>query len=240
MEAVAPSVGESAQVNVLVTAGESLGRYWGSVDYNVVDEEVTLDFLVPESYDAEPWKIHVKDPFDYFTEPIHSQLLEKCLRSAEPEGGKIMYDVDGRLVGNWFLEGTNGYRGADQDRYWAGHLSFAYDWIDPSEIIVSIGTFIDSAKQFGVKGNAPDPAEVSTETGVVVFELVTFDYYVDEALWDRTSFARGIKCSNYDNQVQGVLLCQLLEDQVVKVEVFPQASAASVSGFTENAQIYVR
>ncbi|MCH8908147.1 MAG: hypothetical protein IH840_13745 [Candidatus Heimdallarchaeota archaeon] len=32
-------------------------------------------------------------------------MLEKNPRTVEPFGGKIDYDIDGRLIGNWYLQG---------------------------------------------------------------------------------------------------------------------------------------
>ena len=62
--AVAPSPGEYASVNVAVGDGETIGNYSGTIDYNVVDEDIVLTgFVNPDSYIAEPWKIHTSDPF---------------------------------------------------------------------------------------------------------------------------------------------------------------------------------
>ena len=131
---------------VFVKARELLGRSPG-FDFSVHDEEVILPgFIVPEHYERESWKIHTVDMFAYFVEPIKSQLLEKNVRQKEPRGGKIDYDIEGRLIGNWFLEGTNGYAGG-------GHLAFAYDGLDPSLIIDSIGDFKGGGEQFAVKIN---------------------------------------------------------------------------------------
>ncbi|MDP3765239.1 MAG: hypothetical protein Q8R04_01890 [Nanoarchaeota archaeon] len=128
---------------ISVKAGELLGKAPG-FDFSVHDEEVILPgFIVPEHYN-EPWKIHTVDMFAYFVEPIKSQLLAKNVRQKEPRGGKIDYDIDGKLVGNWFLEGTNGYAGG-------GHLAFSYDGIDPSLLIVSIGDFKGGASNLQSK-----------------------------------------------------------------------------------------
>ena len=237
--AVDPGLGEYANVNVDVSAGEVIGRYGGSVDYNIVDEDVVLGFVNPASYVSEDWKIHCPDPFDYFNESIKSTLVEKCLRTQDPIGGKICYDIDGKLVGTWFEEGTNGYAGANQDRYWAGHLSIVYDSIDPDAIIVSIGTFIDTAEQFSVKGNNPDPANISIDDGLVIYELVDFEYIKNDTIWDRNSFIKGLKVRNSD-YVQGVILLQLIEDRKLKVEIFPGQTADEVSAFTDDAMMYER
>jgi len=236
---VDPGFGEYATVEVEVSAGEVIGRYGGSVDYNVVDEKVTLPFINPTSYDQEPWKIHCPDPFDYFNESIKSTLIEKCVRTHDPLGGKICYDIDGRLAGTWFEEGTNGYEGLDPERYWAGHLSIVYDSIDPEAVIVSIGTFVDTAKQFAVLGNSPDPATISMEAGLVVYELVDFEYVINDTVWDGQSLVKGltVRTSEY---VQGVILLQLLDARALKVEIFPEKTASEVSGFTDAYKMYER
>ena len=239
LAAVDPGLGEYASINVEVEAGEVIGRYGGSVDYNIVDEDVVLNFVNPDSYESENWKIHCPDPFDYFNESIKGQLVEKCLRTQDPIGGKICYDIDGRLVGTWFEENTNGYAGVNRDRYWANHLSIVYDSIDPDAIIVSIGTFVDTAEQFGVKGNGPDPANVSVDEGLIIYELVDFEYYKNDTSWNRTSLEKGLKVRNSE-YAQGVILLQLMEDRKLKVEIFPGQTADEIDSFTENAIIYER
>jgi hypothetical protein len=234
-----PGLGNYTNVNIEVSAGEVIGRYGGSVDYNIVDENVVLPFINHDSYYSENWKIHCPDPFDYFNQSIKDELVEKCLRTDFPIGGKICYDIDGKLVGNWFEEGTNGYGGVNQDRYWAGHLSIAYDSIDPDAIIVSIGTFIDSARQFSVKNNSPDPANISVEDGLIIYELVDFQYYKNDTDWDRNSLVKGLKIKNYEH-VNGVILLQMLEDRKLKVEIFSGKNSNEINGFTENAVIYIR
>ena len=239
LAAVAP-LGDYASVNVAVEAGEVIGKYGGSVDYNIADKDVILTgFVNPESYENEVWKIHCADPFNYFNETVKSQMIEKCLRTEEPIGGRIDYDIDGRLVGTWFKENTNKYKGLILDRYWAGHLTVAYDSIDPDHIVVSIGTFIDSAEQFGVSGNSPDPANVSVETGLVKYELVGYDHYNGDEVWDSVTLVKGLKVKN-NNDVSGVVLFQLIEDQKLKVEIFPNETAETVSSFTEDVMIYER
>src|SRR3989338_8449899 len=161
---------------VNVEAGEIIGKAPG-FDFSVHDEDVTLKgFIIPAHYDVEPWKIHTVDMFNYFTEPIKTQLLDKNIRQKEPRSGKIDYDIDGKLVGNWFEENTNAYFGKEEYQritgYWSTHLAFAYDGLDPSLLIISIGNFSNAAKQFAVKGNAPDPARISATNGQIKYELV--------------------------------------------------------------------
>lgn len=239
MEA-APPLGEYASTNVEVKAGEILGRYDFSLDYNVVDYDVELEgFVIPESYNEE-WKMHIPDPFDYFNEDIKNKMTSLCLRSAEPVGGKIDYDIEGKLVGTWFVENTNKYKGLGIDGYWLGHMTIAYDSIDPEHITISIGGYGGKdSEQFGVKGNAPDPKDVGIEDGVVKYELTGFDYHYGNDYWDRNSQVKGIKVKN-KNEVKGVILFQVLENNKLKMETFDGKTAEQVSGFTDNAVMYER
>jgi len=238
---VAPPAGGYAPIDLPVEAGETIGSFRRNVDYNVVDLEVTLEgLLVPAHYEQESWKIHTPDPFDYFTGEIQEVLIAKSLRTEEPFGGRFAYDIDGRLVGNWFQQDTNGYAGSDRDRYWAGHLAVAYDLFDPSHVVVSIGTFDGVSAQLAVRGNAPDPRNVSIESGVVMYELVDYDYYVEGERWDRVSLAKDIEARNLDERISGVVLFQLVDDRTLRVETFPGKTAPQVDGFTASALIYER
>lgn len=246
------SEGESKKVNIPVEVGERLGLIRGTsedfgniyqVDVLVIDESRTLPgFVNPEStyYQQESWKVHIADPFDYFAEPLRSELVAKSPRLAAPVGGKIDYDIDGKLVGNWFKEGHQLKTEEDYFNYWENHLSSAYDYMDPTHVQISIGDYSGQNKQFGVKGNEPDPAEVDVETGLVKYELVGFEYITTEGeRWDRENFAKIDHVENYD-QVYGVVLVQLLEDRKLKFEAFPDKTVDQVSSFTQNAKIYVR
>ncbi len=238
---VAPSPGENARVDVAVEAGEVIGSYTMNVDYNVVDLDITIEgLLVPETYEREPWKIHTPDPFEYFSEDIRQTMIAKSLRSVEPFGGKFDHDVAGTLAGNWFEQGTNGYRGTDQNRYWSGHLSAAYDLFDPTHVVISIGTFDGVSLQAGVAGNAPDPRNVTVDTGPVVYELVGYDYWVNGERWDRVSLVKGIEARNDNGSTFGVVLFELLDDTTLRVETVPGATAAQIDGFTDAALIYER
>ena len=141
------------------------------------------------------------------------------------------------MIGNWFEEGT-GYRGDNPWQYWDTHLSISPDYIDPSFIIISIGDFAGEARQFGVKGNAPNPAEVGVGT-LVKYELVDFDYVKDNQSWDRRSLVKGLRGVER-HVVHGVILLELIEDGKLKVEAFPGKSGSEVIGFTSSTKIYER
>ncbi|MEW8505378.1 MAG: M23 family metallopeptidase [Candidatus Thiodiazotropha sp.] len=240
LSAFAPTNGEYVNTDIDVTAGEIIGSYSGSVDYNLVDYDITLPGLInPDSYMAEPWKIHTPDPFDYFNDSIRQTLIAKSLRSVEPIGGKLDHDIDGRLVGNWFQENTNGYAGLDSSNYWLGHISFAYDYIVPDHIIASFGNYAGDQRQFGVLGNTPDPATVDVSTGLVKYDLVSYEYYAGDLPWDRLSFTQGMTMDNY-SFIDAVVLVQLVSERRLKVEIFHGQTSEDVTGFTDDAIHYVR
>ena len=230
---------------VKVEAGEVIGRAPG-FDFSVHNEEVMLPgFVVLDSYDAEPFKLHTVDMFDVFVEPLRTQLLAFNVRQAKPRGGKIDYDVDGKLVGNWFEEGTNGYFGkkefAQMPGYWQTHAAFAYDALDPKLVVVSLGDFGGEARQFAVVGNSPNPATIGVGSGVVVYELVKYDYKTESGEnWDRWHFAKMGKAYGRDDQKEGVVLVEMIEDRKMKMEWFVGGSASTVKGFSGKEKVYVR
>ncbi len=232
---------------ITVTQGELLGKIGGqTLDLSVNYDKVTLKgFIVPAHYASESWKIHTVDPFDYFKEPFKSQLLAKDLRQAEPRGGKIDYDIDGKLVGNWFIAGSEGVTGATDPS--KSQLAFVYDWIDPSQIRISIGNYGDIATlqnssdlQYGVKGNAPDPKDISVASGPVKYELVQWSTVAgDGSPWSGMSYAPGLHAVN-SSTVKGTVLVQMISDRKIKFEAFPEKPAGDVQGFDANAIVYER
>ncbi|MBI2668365.1 hypothetical protein HYX14_00845 [Candidatus Woesearchaeota archaeon] len=236
-------------VNIRVTAGQIIGyaEGYGLLGMLAVDTDVTLSgFMSLELYKSEPWKVHAIPVFNYFTEPLKSQLLLKNPRKTEPRGGKIDYDVDGRLAGNWFKQGTSyqgevtrGYCGDYLCPYWETHLAFVYDFIDPSEVRVSLGyeTGIETNGPFGLKGNQPDPKNIAVENGLVKLELVALDDIGTQ--FNYVTRGKALYTKSSDNVV-GTMLVQMLDTRRIKVEVFPGKRSGEIAGFTEKARIYER
>jgi len=226
---------------IFVKAGQRIGKNQGSLDFGVLDSKVSLTGWVIPEHQGGGVQIHTADPFDYFVEPVRSQMLEKNPRKVEPFGGKIDYDIDGRLVGNWFEKGTEGYEsGSDTPDFSKGHLAIAYDFINPTLVQISFGAedeigitaedclLCESA--YGVKGNKPDPADVSVDSGLVKYELVGREF-IEGKFPEK---------KNVESNLLGVFLVQMLDDRTFKGEVFPKKTASQVSGFTSNAKIYER
>lgn len=241
----------SIPLRVPVKAGQLLGTTWSfgllgmvTVDLNRTNE----GYLNPESYRAENWRVHSVSPFEYFSEPLQSQLLAKDPRTVAPRGGKIDFDREGKIVGNWFLQGSGGFRderveprqcGNFPCPYWDGHLALVYDYIDPTQLRASVGynAGLGVSTPYGVKGNGPDFATVGVGHGSVKYELVPLKdisrergYVTEDPL---------IEVSD-ETRVLGTLLVEMLEPQNIMVEIFPGKSAEQVSGFTPAARTYVR
>jgi hypothetical protein len=217
---------------VPVKAGEPIAKYGSqNLDWSVHDANTVLEgFIVPARYEFEPFKIHTVDPFQYYREPARAELLAKVLRQVEPRSGKIDYDIEGRIVGNWFLEGTTDYMNA------RAQLTIAYGYIDPSQLRISIGadTGIDETLcgacvgAYGVRGNAPDPATVNTDTGLVKYELM-----------DRIEESRLVREAVGTTSL-GTFLVQHLGNRRIRVEVFPGEIPEGITGFSDASQIYQR
>ncbi|HLD96539.1 MAG TPA: hypothetical protein VI794_02405 [Patescibacteria group bacterium] len=237
---------ERGNMDLSVTAGQIIGRIGGqTLDFAVWDTTKPLTgFVRPESYAGEAWKIYTADPLEYVTKELKEKMLAKYIRVADPISGKIDHDIDGRLVGNWFLEGSGGYAGPgeNQQGYWSGHLSIAPEHIDPTAFIVSFGDFNGEATQFSIPRNSLNPAEVSSATGLVKYELLSWNYQMgDGKFWDRSSFpVLPMELYNEGYPSQGCVLLQLIEDRKLKMEVFPGKTCSSVTGFTAQAQLYTR
>jgi len=232
---------EYASVKIPVKAGEVIGRVEGkSFDFSVHDYNIFLDgFISPEFYHSEEWKIHTVDPFEYFNEAVKQKLLDKNPRKKEPFGGKIDYDIQGKLVGNWFKKNTKGYQGTNKERYWDGHLTIAYDHYDSSNIKISIGDYEGKSRQFAVKGNSPNPKNIDIYTGNIKYELVEYDYYSNAGKWNRISYAEGIHAKNSE-EIIGVIMFKVLEKNSLQMEIFPRKTKDKVSYFSSAHRIYER
>ncbi len=240
---------QSATPNYTVKEGELIG-YTGQPTANGIDVWVENDdstltgFVNPGQYiKAESWKTHMVDLFEYTREPLKSQLLALDMRAASPRWGKIDYDIDGKLVGNWFRQGSGGYGGnqSGSEGYWDGHLAVVYDGNDPTQIVISFGNYQGQPQQFVVVGNKPDPATVSQGTGPVTYELGQIVTYNGDTgqIWDGKSYLTDIKV-RADTPAMGTVLMQLIAQRQLRVEIFPGKTAAQVNGFDSGALIYER
>lgn len=231
---------------VRVTSGDLIGKIGGqTLDFAVWDTEKPLSgFVVPKRYEGEAWKIYTADPLDYYTDDVKAQALAKYVRMQEPRSGKIDYDQDGKLIGNWFQVGTNGYAGPighGESGYWNGHLSISPYFLDPNSFLISIGNWPSQASQFAAKESGPDPAMVDPDTGLVKYNLVEYRNYVSSGLqWDNMTLPNSPISMHKLSSIQGCILLEMMGPRSLKAQAFKGKGCASVSGFTADATMYER
>lgn len=233
--------GQSKQLDVPLKAGELIAHIGGtSFDWTMLDTDTKLaGFISPKLYEGESWKIHTISPFDVYSGELKSQLEAKSLRTVAPLGGKIDYDKAGALVGNWFKEGTNGYSGASQDRYYDGHLSISPHHFTPDTIVYSTGNWQGKAKQVAVVGTFK-PESITAESGVTKFEVAEMQMGMsDGSAFSGGNYKKGIKVTNTGTFV-GTVMVEVMAGEKLKVEQFPGKKASEVSAFTSAAINYVR
>jgi|GEM_PF-420936 hypothetical protein len=209
------------RIKIPIKAGDVIGLVGGhpdvvvGFDWGVYDKEVTNNFIHPEKYDNK--YLHATHFINYCSEDLKRKFLAKLPRTAEPVVGKIDYDQPGKLVGNWILEETTKSEAIEE---WRKHLSFVYDYLDPTQIRIGIGGFLTPKPgTYAVYGNTPDPADVGIESGKVVYWL-----YGDPEL-------------NPDLP-KITLIVELISEEKIKVEVFE--GWINNPDFTENALYYTR
>lgn len=248
-----PSGWESSghtDINIPVKAGQIIAKMGGqSLDFAVWDmTKNNPKLLVPAAYTAEAWKIHTVAPLDYFTSAVTDQILPFYARQAQPRDGYYAYDVDGKLIGSWFLQGTGGYSGANSSAglsgngYWGGHLAIVPDFLDPTVLGFSIGDYQGTATQFVVQPPATDPATIGVDTGLVKYQLLHIQQYVDATgkTWNGLSTPTGALKMPTTGVPTATALLQLTGPETLKVELFPGKTPAQVSVFDSNAKIYTR
>lgn len=238
---------DNKNVRVPVKAGQLVGRVGEqTVDFGVWNfEKEPAYFANPKSYEEN--RPYLEDMFKFFAPDLKAQLLTKAVRKAEPQSGIVNYDIDGKLVGGWFQEGTGGFMGPPSiqgvagGRYWDGHLAIAYDYIDPTSIKFSIGNWPTGASQFAVKGNAPDPATIGVDSGPIKYELMSGNY-VNGDTGQGWLFEKPITKPQFkpNGPIQGTALLQMTASDKLKVEIFPGKTASQVKEFTTNAKLYER
>lgn len=255
----------SVDVTIPVTKGEVIGHIGGqTLDFAVWDLSKQLPgFVNVSDYAGESWKPYTADPTDYMDAATKAAVVAKYVRTAAPVDGKIDYDIDGKLIGNWFQVGSGGYHASSntaQD-YWVGHLSIAPDNIDPSVYMASIGNYYlypkpavstisvngyvspansTDAAQFMIESANPDPATVGVGTGLVKYQLVSRNYVLANGQqWNAGSYATGIKAVS-NGTVSATILAQLTDKRTLKFEVFPGKTSDQVTAFDSHAITYTR
>ncbi|OGY32801.1 MAG: hypothetical protein A3A61_03355 [Candidatus Woykebacteria bacterium RIFCSPLOWO2_01_FULL_43_14] len=242
---------KNMSLRIPVKAGQQIGTAWsfGLLGVVTVDLNVTnKGYLKPQTYKSENWRVHSVPLFDYLVESLKSQVFAKNPKVAEPRGGKIDFDIDGKIVGSWFEEGTGGFRDDTKEPkqcgnfpcpYWDGHLALVYDYIDPTQLRVSVGHDwgLSGRTPFGVKGNRVDFKDIGISDQLVKYELVALRDVTREKGYDSQT---ALITVSDESRVVGTMLVQMVENQKIKVEIFSGKTKDQVANFTSRVRIYTR
>lgn len=211
-------------VEIIVNAGDILG--WigphPAMDFSVTDYSLKLNFLNPSRYPES--QLYAADIYNYFKEPQLSEMNTIAARSTPPLGGKVDYDIKGKIIGNWFLIGTTEFI------QWSRQLAIVYDHIKSNRIFISDGSPMRDVPGFEgpgrpdvwwVKGNAPAPETIGVGEGIIMYTLINNGHIDDEF-----------------KAVQGVMLVEMIDENSMRLEVFK--GSIFEDAFTSEARVYER
>jgi hypothetical protein len=200
----------------MVTAGQRVGVTGSAfaMDLGVINTNITLPGLInPARYG---YTMNTDSPYKYYPEPLKSQMYALVNRISADKDGRIDYDIKARLIGNWFHESVK-IEDSNGPIAWPKSISFAPDSYDPSQMVIGLGGYIGIVGKFKTSINDPDPAQVSVNSGKVIYHLNNY----------------------FRNESSGLLAAQILDDLRMKIEYFPYATSDTAS-FDSKAQIYSR
>ncbi|MHA1278595.1 MAG: hypothetical protein ACTSQI_07595 [Candidatus Helarchaeota archaeon] len=219
------NLNKSLKAGIVLGTGGGPNSTSACLDFTLLDYNVFLTgFIHPEIYGN---LIHVVCPIVYYTEPLKQQLTDKIWWDGigAPNCGRIDYDQSEKLVGNWFLESWNGDFMESWETSEQYLLSFVYYNTNTSKIHLGIGAHLLN-KEYNesivcfVEGDRPDPANVTVETGKIVYHLVLDS--IPQINLNQT------------------MLVQLISEEELKVEIFNGTYTADEIEFTSKAEIYFR
>lgn len=211
-------------VEAVVESGDILG--WigphPAMDFSVTDRSLSLNLLNPSRYPGD--YIYAADIYHYLKTPLLEQMISAAARDAPPWGGKIDYDIKGRIAGNWFLTGTSSFT------QWSRQLAIVYDHLKTDRIFISDGSPMQDVPGiqgpgrpdiWWVKGNTPRPENIGLSDGIIKYTLILPGPQAEET-----------------KPVQGVMLVQMVSEESIRVQIF--RGTTSPTSFTSGAKIYER
>lgn len=244
------------RVRIPVKTGELLGKHTdgAKVDFSVIDltRNVVPGLVNIKAYyggsdgqAGEPFKLFERDSFEYYEEPLRSAMEAKSLRTMSPRGGIFGYDVKDTLQGNWYIDGTS-YSGSDENskdafgNYFKTHVALVPNHLDESMLRVGIGDDFSDKEMgviYGVALPAPSFDSVTTESGLVMYELRELTP-CDGSGHTATGRSKNEWCNK--DFASGTALLQLIDTGTMKLEVFFDTPITSDLAFTNKARIYSR
>lgn len=228
--------GQPQYVTIDVKKGQVIAYVssFSALDIGLHDQESVKNFIYPDIFWFET--LYASSILEYFKEPLKSELLAKTIRQQEPRGGKVDFDAKGALSGNWFIPGST-----NSDDF-ENHFAIGYDHIHAHRIAIYDGyarwaennnTYFHS----WVKNNGPAPETVDLAYGIVKYEMISRRWLkkIDSVTLVLPSL------DGVDDQIStGVFLFEMLEEERMQAEFFPDKLSNEVIGFSGKQRVYVR
>ena len=226
------ALADGIEMGATVEAGRLLGHHsvLPAFDFSVLRSTLQLHFANPLRYSRDT--LTADGPLKYFDEPVRSALAAKVLRAGGEIDGRIDYDVEGTLSGNWYAEDlpvADSGRGGEM-YYGVRKLSFARDVHAPDRPRISIGG-LGMTGLWATADSDPDFTEVTPAPGPVVYRLLL----------------AGTPLAPPSDSQSGWLLVQLLDAQRLRIEAVPlpfvvrmDLAGPPAATFSANAEIYLR
>jgi hypothetical protein len=225
---IPPIVAGENKVYVTVEAGDIIaktGKEIAGLGWYLYDRTKHLSLIGEDKYGP---LIYAAFPLDYFRNDLKAILYSYVPRTKEPRGGKIDFDIDGTISGNWIVEGSNPISGSEP---WSVWLSFCYDMYDPDCRRISIGNSLarskgESSGFLTCPKSGPAFTVVTPSYGPAIYKI----YPVQEG---DEFYGRPINDSNLFT-----LLVQMVNDRKIKIELFK--GDIDNPTFTDKAMYYTR
>lgn len=205
----------------IIQAGTKIGTTppGATLDLGAFDTTVAHPgFVNPARYGFQT--LYAVSPWKYMTPQLQAQVYPHMYRAptAADKDGKIDFGIDGKLSGDWFVEGMPA--DSSWEPYgWTRTLSFAYDYYDPSQVRISIGGTIGPAGVWAIDSTAPKPETLTPASGMVAYLLYS-------------PFDKG-------TPPYGLLLVQMTSPTSIKTELFPNERTVNRT-FDASAVTFVR
>lgn len=196
-----------------VVANPDSGIGFGVTDFRQVNAWIATP-RYPDSYR------HARHPVEVYEGALRTQVVTRIGDVAVP-AGRLVWDIEGRLAGNWFREFTPRTAEAVTAPFWEGHLSFRGDARFPMQPRVALGTLFAGGCKCAPRAGEAAFADVTPQAGAVAYHLVRVR-------------ADGTVTTDFF----GTLLVEMLTIDRLRAEVF--AGDVAAPSFTAAVEHFVR
>jgi len=213
-----------------VHAGDLLGTtlMGGALDVGAFDASVTLTgFVDPARYSYD--EQHCVTPWEYFTEPIKSQIYAKIYRKpGATQDARIDQDVPGTLAGTWFEESLpDDAEIVEGPLGWPKTVSFALDEYDGVTPRFSLGGWIFTLHPPGTLQNG-GVWDVPSSVVASWASITPFSGLVEMPL------------INSNNIQEGWLAVNMFGSNAIEIEIWATSTETWPRSFDAGALYYYR